>query len=59
MKVLKILGILVHQQVSHSKSCIRVLKPSYFKMRKGSNTDPRLNTRIVELNGVEFDHLKI
>lgn len=51
-------GICAHQQVSQSKSCGRGLKPSYFKLRNGSNTAPRLNTRIVELKGVEFDHLK-
>lgn len=56
MKELTKLGVCAHQQVSQSKSCSRVLKPSYFKMRKGFNTTPQLNTRTVELKGVDFDH---
>lgn len=59
MKELIKLGIYEHQQVSQSKSCSRVLKPSNFKVKKGLKTASRLNTRIVELNGVEFDHLKV
>lgn len=51
--------ICAHQQVSQSKFCSRVLKPTYFKIRKSPNTAPRLNTRIAELKGVEFNHLKV
>lgn len=35
------------------------IKATYFKIKPGSNTVPPLNTRIVELKGVEFDYLKI
>lgn len=34
------------------------IKATYFKIKPGSNTAPPLNTRIVELKGVEFDYLK-
>jgi len=37
----------------------RHLKATYFKVKPGSNTAPRLNTRIVKLNGGEFDSLKV
>lgn len=59
MKELTQHGICAYQQVLQSKFCSRVLKPSYFKIRKSPNTAPRLNTRIVKLIGVEFDHLKV
>lgn len=51
-------GIYAYQQISQSKYWNRILNPSYFKVKKGSNTSSRLNTRIVELKGVEFDHFK-
>ena len=59
MKKLTELGVFEYQQVSQLKSYSRVIKPSYFKIRKGSNTALRLNTRIVELKGVEFDTFEI
>lgn len=57
MGKLKELGIYNYQQVPQSKC--RALKPSYFKLKEVSRTVSRLNTRIVKLNGVEFDHLKV
>ena len=59
MDELKELGIYNYQQVSQSKSISRTQKPSYFKVKNGSKTTSRLNTHIAELNGVEFDHLKV
>ena len=50
------LDIIEHQQVLQPNYNSRVFKPSYFKIRKGTNTAPQLNTRIVELKGVGFDH---
>ena len=57
MKDLTKLGIYGYQQIPQSKSCNRALNPSYFKFKEASNTAPRLNTRLVELKGGEFDHL--
>ena len=59
MKKLTELGVFEYQQVSQSKSYSRVIKPSYFKIRKDSNTVLRLKTRIVELKGGEFDTLEL
>ena len=56
MKKLTELGVFEYQQVSQSKSYSRVIKPSYFKIRKDSNTVLRLKTRIVELKGGRIRH---
>ncbi len=36
----------------------RHIKATYFKVKPGSNTAPRLNTRIDKLNWVNFDTIK-
>ena len=59
MNVLPKLGIYEYQRIPHSMSNHRTLDASYFKVKKGSIATKRLNTRIVDLKGVEFDLLKI
>lgn len=55
---LKELGIYDYQIIP-SRPCNRKMNPNYFKRMSDSDTSPQLNTRIVQIKGVDFDHLKV
>lgn len=48
-KELKELGILNYQSVESFPRKDSKLKASYFKVKQGTNTAPRLNTRLVKM----------